>query len=151
MSIEHISLSTKFKFFLTFHFSLGCSIEYSDNQIHQLRKLNYIAKVLNNSEKFTGYRWSAEEFDKQFPLSLQAKHGYLLGTLVGPTGIMREVITHEKVKSECVGFKLDSENIRENVVYFDHGVGSINFLIKGELEEEGGIERLGLLLGDLKI
>jgi len=130
MGNETIRLSPKFKFFLTFHFSLGFSIEYSEKRDAQLNKLKDIAEALNEEYRFLGYKWSTKEFDKQFPLSLQAKHGCMLGTCEETTKVLPKI---KNRFSECPVVELASESIREDIAYFDHGAGRSIFLSKANL------------------
>ena len=144
MSDERIPLSPNFKFFLTFHYSLGFSIVHSDDPKVQLGRLRDIAAKLNSANKNNELRdcdWSVQKFTDSFPLSLIKKHGYLLAEWKGSTEKLQDIINN--VKSECTGVELDSESIEETVVYFDYGVGSINLLIKGKLEKKEAITCLG--------
>jgi len=148
MSDKPIRLSRNFKFFLTFHFSLGFSIAHADNQKDQLCNLEKIASKLNRlteKNELRKYRWSKQKFDEKFPLSLRKKHGYLLGEGGGQTEELRAIINGKEVQSKCTEVELDSENIDEKVVYFDHGVGSINLTIPGKLKTKEAIDCLGAL------
>jgi hypothetical protein len=139
MSLEHIRLSPEFKFFLTFHFSLGFSIEYSANKDEQLTKLREIKNSLNDSLKdheiFSGYKWEVQKFDEEFPLLLQAKYGYLVGESTGPTEELEQIIKNKNESWKPHGVQLDSESLKETIVYFDYGVGSVNLVIKGRFDK----------------
>ena len=136
MSGEMINLSSEFIFFFTFPFSLGFSIEYSPPPDRR-SKLESVTTSLNVN--FSDYAWSTETFDKNFPLSLRAKEGFIMGKPKRPTSIkkaIREAFSQESIYAGFDGV------IEESVVYFDHGIGSVNLVIHATLKKVEAIAHL---------
>lgn len=136
MSSELINLSSEFNFFFTFPFSLGFSIEYSP--LPDCRsKLQSVATALNVT--FPNYSWSVERFDEDSPLSLRVKGGFVMGKPKRPTPIKKGI--DAAFSRELIGARFNGV-VEESVVYFDHGVGSVNLVIHGTLEK---VEAIGHL------
>jgi len=136
MSGEMINLSSEFIFFFTFPFSLGFSIEYSPPPDRR-SKLESVTTSLNVN--FSNYAWSMETFDKNFPLSLRVKEGFIMGKPKRPTSIEKAIQKAFSQESICAGF---DGVIEESVVYFDHGIGSVNLVIHATLKKVEAIAHL---------
>lgn len=92
-----------------------------------------------------------ELFEQNLPLSLKAKGGLILGKPKITTSIKK--VIENAFKREQVGAKFDGE-VEESVVYFYHGVGSINLIIHAKLQTTEAIPRLQQLamaiIGDIR-
>jgi hypothetical protein len=136
MNDKIIYLSPKFEFFFTFPFNLGFSIERSPMPEYQY-SLMKVANLLN--ENFQNYIWSMELFEDSLPLSLKNKGGIILGKSKKSTNISGIIKT--AFERERIGATFD-ERVDETLVYFDHGVGSINLSIHATLESTDAIKNL---------
>lgn len=143
-----INLSPEFDFFFTFPFNLGFSIEYSPLDGYLLN-LQRVTTALNVN--FPNYLWSMELFDENLTLSLKAKGGLILGKPRITTSIKK--VIEDAFAREQIGARFDGE-VEESVVYFYHGVGSINLIIHANLETTEAIPRLQQLamaiIGDIR-
>ena len=136
MQNEKIRLSPEFDFFFTFPFNLGFSVEYFPLP-YILLNLDRIAISLNSH--FSNYSWRVDQFNENLPLSLRYKGGFVVGKPENGTDIERrfeEIFVREQIGARFAGL------IEESVVYFDHGIGSINITIRGILESKEAIPRL---------
>jgi len=127
MNNKLINLSPKFDFFFTFPFNLGFSIERSCLVNYQY-SLGNVANLLKN---VPNYLWSMEIFDDNLPLSLKNKGGIILGKPAMSSNISNIIKT--AFEREKIGAIFDGV-VKETIVYFDHGVGSINLTITATLE-----------------
>jgi len=136
MNSKSINLSKEFDFFFTFPFNLGFSIEHISSPFYLL-SLERVATLLNIN--FPKYSWSMEQFDENLPLSLKNKGGVIAGKPKVETATNR--IIQASFEREQVGARF-VELIEESVVYFDHGVGSVNLTIRADLESIEAISKL---------
>jgi hypothetical protein len=93
-----------------------------------------------------------KKFNKDLPLSLKTQGGVIEGKpKKNHSGI--EDLVNGAFKREKIGAQF-SGRVDERVVYFDHGVGSVNFIIHGVLQDSEAILRLQYLamsiIGDLR-
>ena len=125
---DNIKLAPKFEFFFTFPFNLGFAIERSQLSNYKY-SLQRVANLLNNN--FSNYFWSADTFEDNLPLSLKNKCGVIIGKPAISSNIIdiiRQAFTHEEIGATF------HDEVEETVVYFDHGVGSVNLTIHATIE-----------------
>lgn len=131
MDSKQIYLLPDFELFFTFPFCLGFSIEHSELQ-NYISSLDQVANFLN--KYFSDYTWSIDllnDENKNLPNSIKAKGAILTGK---PLYQLTELIqlVDAIFNQENIGATFNG-NLEESVVYFTHGVGSVNFNITGKL------------------
>ncbi len=132
---DPVRLSGSFGLYLTLPFNCGFAVAYAPGP-ERLHRLHEIAAALN--AETTGYVWRAEPLTA-VPSLFLAKGGVLVG--VPQRREATQQLVARAFASEAIGAALVGEVVEE-VVYFDHGVGSVTVSIEGVVDNAEALPRL---------
>lgn len=121
MSDAELSLSPELTLLLIFPFNLGFGVE--PLPVEERRPL-LAALATGLRSAYPGYSWSVSPFP-ELPGTLLDKGSYVAGELAGSSTSTPHITAAFSADSPAV---LNGA-VREQVVYFDHGIGSVNLSI----------------------
>ena len=122
MSDAELSLSPELTLLLMFPFNLGFGVE--PLPVEERRPL-LAALATGLRTAYPGYAWSVIQFP-ELPGTLLDKGSYVVGELAGPSASTPHIAAAFPAADSPAAL---AGMVREQVVYFDHGIGSVNLSI----------------------